>query len=161
MTKPSKFTLVRQPAGSRICSACVVAMATGHPLEQVMASMTPTNLPDGTFYYKMCEVFKYLGSYSVLCGSWFTTYDNTKPSRGIDRIELNVTLDSIRALMVVKSSTFIHTLHFVFWDGNKIYDSLYDELRDIEEYRIIEIYPLTYFEENEWSAEDLLKTENA
>lgn len=157
MKKPSEFNIVKQPAGSKICSACVVAMATGHPLEQVMLNMNPTKLSDGTFYYKFNEVLKYLGSYSIVCGIYFTASGEFEKKEKYT-LSVRTELSDGPALLIVKSLVFKHATHFVFWDGNFVLDSLHDEPRAIENYSLVEIYPLYYFEEAEWSDEDLLSS---
>lgn len=158
---PPIFRTVKQPPGSKICAACMVAMVTGHDLEVVEAAMPKTPLPDGTYYYLTNECMAYIGRCGIHTGLTFQPVIDGKPIRiphvGEATVDIKWEMAGRPCMLVVRSRVYANAEHFVFWDGEHVRDSSGpDDVNEIGEYEIIEIMPLVYYDDtNEKSAQEL------
>lgn len=143
---PPMFRVVRQEKGSKDCTACVAAMALGLTMEEAKSQMQAYVLPDGSQYYKMLELFKILGAYGVIVGAYFIP-DNPDGDRIAEDAHLtcDAPIQGRAHILCVKSKTQTIADHMVFYDGKAVLDPQEDEPQSISNYRILEIYPLTYF----------------
>lgn len=162
MLRPT-FRTVKQPPGSKICAACMVAVATGHDLAVVEAAMTKTPLPDGSYYYLTSECIAYLGRCGIHAGLTFQPSINGNPIRipSVDDawIDLKWSMAGNPCALVVRSRFYANAEHFVFWDGAVIRDSSSPNETDaLGDYELIDIIPLTYYDDTaELKAHDLIK----
>lgn len=160
---PPVFRTVKQPSGSKICAACMVAVATGHDLEVVEATMTKTPLPDGSYYYLTNECLAYLGRCGIHTGLTFQPLIDGKRIRipSVDEavLDLKWSMAGRQCMLVVQSLVYANAEHFVFWDGEHVRDSSSsNEVDAIGDYVIIEIMPLTYYDDTqEKTAQELIK----
>ncbi len=151
---PPIYKNVKQPKGSKVCTACVAAIVTGTTLKQAESAMKRTELPGGTYFYRTREMLKYVGSFGILVGAWFSVNGKAEKNLKLSMYPLPIT--ECTAIMVVKSTIYKNAQHMVAWDGAFILDPLCDEPQSISDYHIIEIYPLTYLQETDWTEEDLM-----
>lgn len=163
---PPKFRTVKQPKGSKICAACMVAMVTGHELDVVEAAMRKTPLPDGTYYYMTNECLAYLGRHAIHTGLTFQPTINGRPlvipSISEAAIDIKWSMVGRPCMLVVRSKLYRNAEHFVLWDGQFVRDSSGpDEVNQLHEYEIIEIMPLTYYDDtHESDPVELIKIED-
>lgn len=147
MKKPETFHTVKQPEGSSICGACLVAMITGLELDTVQAGMTSTTR-DGHLYYKEVEIIRFLAAHGIYVGMRAIPLEN--PLNKNTPIQFDWAFKGNPAILSVKSKVFDDGDHFVFWDGQHVRDSSWANEADtsrLEEYHILEIAPLLYTEE--------------
>lgn len=155
MKKPTQWLTIKQPEGSRLCTACVAAMAVAKPLEYATERMTPTfHEGDGKPYYRMRELFKFLGDHTISYGIQFTPAADEfmRPSDFDGPLEVEFDVVGMPALVAVTSEVFVNAAHYVFWDGTGFRDSSYkvkEEVVPLSEstYEILEWAPLTYFDD--------------
>lgn len=152
MLPPKEWKTVKQPKGSRLCGACVVAMAVGESLSYATDRMPALiHKGDGRPYYRTSVLYAFLGQHGV-CPGLYLRVEEGSVWNGSDIGEVHTVDFQIRklpALVVVKSSTFPDGDHYVFWDGENIRDPncKLPDVSQLEDYRIIEWTPLTYIDE--------------
>jgi len=160
MLPPKQFHTVKQPRGSKVCAACVAAMAAGASLEEVESAMTPTELPDGTHFYRTAEVLRFLGGRGIYCGLTFDPNSEITEDQVSLSFSTEICLIERPALLCVRSRKYENAEHYVFWDGERVRDPSPDmpETSPITGYFVIEIVPLTYIDDTaEIDQEKLLK----
>jgi hypothetical protein len=147
MLPPKEFRTIKQPKGSKVCGACVAAMATGRTLEEVEAIVPKTPLPDGTYYYLTCDIMAYLGRCGIYTGLVFEV-NQTPPEGGI-RFTCDETAASFCGYVIVRSKVYKHAEHVVFWDGEHVRDPSWccGETTKLSDYHVIEFIPLTYIDD--------------
>jgi len=141
MLPPKEFMTVRQPPRSRLCGACVGAIATGKTLEQVLDEWDWRVLASTT------GMNQFLAAHGITMGVALDGGDDR-----ILRREVNVTLDpsKLPALICVKSDSEPDGTHWVFWDGKRILDPLGER----DHYEFINTHYLQYYEPRELSVVD-------
>ena len=146
MLKPDVFHTIKQPLGSKLCGACVAAMAVGRKDIDEKITLTPS---DGMPYVRTRHLLEYLGRHGILCGLLLTN----KNKGEIDAdISIDITLKPFEfpVILTVESQTFKDGEHLIFWDRNNVRDpnSKKPETSDLSEYVVLEIMPLTYIDES-------------
>lgn len=144
---PPVHRVVRQAKESKDCTACVVAMVLGLTLEEAKSQMQAYVLSDGSHYYKMREMLKILGSHGVVVGFYFTPADQVNGDRIAEDSHLtcDIPIQGRPCILCVKSKTQTVADHMVLYDGKMVLDPQEDDPQPISDYRILEIYPITYF----------------
>lgn len=124
--------------------------------------MAKSMLPNGQHYYLTRELLAYLGRHAIVAGMTFQPLDGT-PLR-IDRpedvsVDLKWSMQGVPCLLVVRSKIYANAEHFVFWDGEAVRDSSGpDDTNRLGDYEIIDIMPLTYYDdESEACGQELLE----
>jgi len=147
MLPPSTYKTIKQARGSRLCVACVAAMAVGKGLRYAMNRMTPTRWPDGRHYYKVRELLKFLGQHGICPGLIFGPPPG--PVTKTTPLGCDVPLKARPAVLSIPSAHFPNTEHMLFWDGDVVRDPDPDmpDTVSLVRYRIVEIMPLTYLDE--------------
>lgn len=142
--KPDEFKTVKQQT-STDCTVAVAAMATGLSLKEAKAGMKITVL-DGYAFYKMREVACFLASHGILMGMHVGVGEGHLPRT----IEFSWRMADFPAILVVVSERFKEQDHCVLWDGKQIRDPnpVAPDKRDLEEFKVLEIYPLPLIEED-------------
>jgi hypothetical protein len=153
MLPPKEFKTVKQPEGSRLCGACVVAMAVGETLTYATDRMPAViHKGDGRPYYRVRSIYAFLAEHGICPGLYLlpTDGDYWQGSDLDDRIEVSFRIRGFPALVAVKSDTFPDGDHWVFWDGENVRDPSpkVPDLATLDGYRIIEWTPLTYIDES-------------
>lgn len=148
MKCPTEFTTVLQPTGSKLCGACVAAMAVGKTLDQVLREMDWRRLT------RTCGVAEYLARHDVLMGvapTWTGNADASAEEWSRDEYSLPIKVAGWPAVVGVKSLRYAGVAHWIFWDGAVFRDP--SGVEQIERYEVTDIYPLTYFveAEREWA----------
>jgi len=144
MLPPDEFRTIKQPKGSKVCGAAVVAMVIGCSLETAMNNMisTPSEI-DGDHFYRLREVLKIIGAHGIFCGL-VGFADDTFELR-----HLSINMQDRQAILVVKSKLYEGYQHYVFWDGEHVRDSSSDEeVNTLDQYEICEVWPLTWIDES-------------
>lgn len=146
MLPPKEFITIKQPKGSKICTACVTAMASGESLTVVEQAMQPTPIPDGSYFYRTSEMLKFLGGRGIFCGMTFGIGCKLTESDVSLVVPVEFTMNGHPSIISVSSQTYEEAEHFVFWDGKHIRDPnpFYPEITPIDLYHILEIIPITY-----------------
>jgi hypothetical protein len=151
MMPPTDWKTVKQPQGSRVCCAAVAAMAVGLSLDYAWDQMTPTTWSeDGKPYFKFRELLTFLGKHDIMLGMFFTVTEGHLWIN--DSFQIDVSLSKMTAILVVPSPTQPKDWdHFVFWDGQNVRDPSPEvpETTALKDYRVREIYPLTYIDESD------------
>ncbi len=144
MLRPNVFYTVKQPLGSKLCGACVAAMAVGR--KDIDEEITLT-LHDGMPYVRTRHLLEYIGRHGILCGLLLTNRGEVDADMSID---LTWQPFEFPAILVVESQTFKDGKHLIFWDGNNIRDPnpKEPETSDLSEYVVLDIMPLTYIDES-------------
>lgn len=150
MLPPEEFRTIKQPKGSRICTACVTAMALNTTLEYIESRMEPSQCGDGEIYYKTREMLKVLGAHGIYCGLIFSHDESPVESF---RLATDLDLQGLRAILVVRSENIPGASHFIFWDGERARDPLpgVRDTKDLSRYHVQDIIPLVYLDESQES----------
>jgi hypothetical protein len=141
--RPDFITVKQEEAADS--GAAVVAMATGISLFATKEKLSNTQHA-GRFYYKTTEMMRWLAVRGVQCGLSFNV---AKRAYADVPVEIKWTFEGNPAILAVKSVKYRDAEHWVFWDGKAVRDPNPDvgDTRHLDEYEILEIYPLTYFDE--------------
>jgi len=147
MKQPDPFVTIKQPYGSRMCAAAVVAMAIGKDLTYVLNNgvMTPSGI---SVYMQVRHVLAMLGEHAILCGLPLVSLP--KNMDGSEELELPFNLIGWPSIVTVPSE-IENSTHVVFWDGYVVRDPnpKVPETTGLEQYEILELWPLCYIEEKE------------
>lgn len=143
MKPPKKYKTIKQPPGSSICGACLVAMITGQPLHIVRSRLLRFRL-HGTTYYSEAEIIRYLARQGVFTGMRAVTLDD-EPLTIDTPVEFKWHFTDGPAILAVKSQNFKEADHWIFWDGEHVRDPASDQdTNKLEEYQILEVIPIQY-----------------
>jgi len=127
MQPPMEIKTIRQPPRSKLCGACVCAMATGKTLGQVLSEM------DWRRFTETGGVAEYLARHDILFGSFLIgPLDIREPVKSEGYIAMSI--------CGVKSKLGGGRVHWVLWDGHRWHDPAGEE----DEYEIVDVFPLTY-----------------
>ena len=143
---PPEYRTVKQRLGSKLCGACVVAMATGHSLARI-CTFYHIDMASNDSYMRIRQLLGYLGECGIHAGFYFECdnwrVDSMAPLKG----EWNWA--GMPAILTVHSRNLPGFLHYVFWDGAHVRDPdpRMPETTHLEDYVTTEILPLYYFEE--------------
>ena len=130
MIPPTEIKTVRQPPRSKLCGACVCAMATGKTLDQVLSEM------DWRRFTETGGVAEYLARHDILFGFYLLgPLDITKPVQPPSG-------HCAMSICGVKSRLGGDRVHWVLWDGYRFHDPAGEE----ESYEIVDVFPLTYLQ---------------
>ena len=149
MLQPTKWKTVKQPAGSKLCGAAVVATAVGESIVYALNRMTPVyHKSDEEGYFRTREVLQFLGSHGIVVGMAVEIDDGHFEPHTSVRVDFN--MRDICAILAVDSEGLPGFDHWVFWDGHNVRDPNPNmpETTDIEDYNVIEVYPLCYLDES-------------
>lgn len=154
MLPPTEWKTVKQPAGSRLCGAAMVAMAVGESLKYATDRMPAEIHPeDGQPWYRTRSVLAFLGQHGICCGMYLGPQNGLPYFEGCDlgdSVEIVVRIAGHPAIVSVKSDTFPDGEHYVFWDGANIRDPN-PKMPDVTaraDYLIIDWTPLIYIDES-------------
>ena len=151
MKPPEHYRTVKQPPGSQICGACLVAMITGQDLKLVRSAMTHTTKGEYT-YYKEQEIIKYLASLGVYVGLRAIPL-HPRSWHPANLVEFKWEFYDHPAILAVKSKIYDCADHWVFWDGKVVRDSSWtseNETDELQDYDILEIIPILYTEDEDY-----------
>lgn len=153
MLPPKEYATVKQPEGSRLCGACVVAMAIGETLEYATDRMPALiHKGDGRPYYRTRSLYTFLARHGVCPGMFLqpTEGDHWLGADMPEEMPISFKFRNLPALVAVKSSTFPDGDHWVFWDGEQIRDPSpkVPDVAPLANYRILEWTPLVYIDES-------------
>lgn len=150
---PPQYSTIKQPEDSRICAACVAAMAVGESLEYATDRMPAVIHEDGKPWYRMRSVLAFLGGHGIHCGLRFAspTGEPLPPDSFDDLENVRFSIHGTAAMVTVESETFPGFSHLIFWDGAVVRDPNRKKPNtcDLEGYKILDWTPLCYFEEED------------
>lgn len=138
--------IVTQP-DSWSCYACVAAMACGETLQDVIdfvghdgsaIDFSRTSHPEGRVGFSYKDIFNYMSSHGLMFGGWLGYRDGEV--RLAD--EFN-DMSKFCGELVVESERLPTCVHSVFWTGSEVLDPNYCNPRDISDYTVICVNPLT------------------
>jgi len=136
MTPPKEFRTVKQPAGSKLCGACVCAMATNLELDELLVQ------EDWRELMHTMGMARFLAKHDILMGTFLKCDEES----WYDYYTFRMRTDGRPAIVAVKSAVTWEHDHWVFWDGMQFRDPSVEQ----EEYTVLEVYFLTYFEKADW-----------
>ena len=152
---PSKFTTVKQPKGSLICTAAVAAMAVGKDLAYAERYMCPSvNEESQKPYYKTVELLKFLGTHSIYTGPIAINESSSSDLATLlsgDTLNIERPMKWPAIITVISETRPSEYTHYVFWDGTVVRDpnpGVPDE-RPLLDYCVIDIMCLTYLEKTD------------
>jgi hypothetical protein len=131
------------------CSVAVVAMAACAGLHEVAADMRYSHYR-GQPFYLVSEVIRALAEYRCALGLCVPISEHDRQDfHGPIRVHFG--LYGRPALLAVKSETFRHMDHWVFWTGCEVLDPQIgkDGPRPLEDYQVVEVCPLSYLREKD------------
>lgn len=156
MKPPEVFRTVKQPKGSKICSACCIAMATGFELIRVVQEVG-----GGENLQHQSKQAEYLARYGIQCGITLKAISGDDPSVDaysdksvrmdfpMDVPMQRIDMRGVPAILVVDSLEYPGFYHNMFWDGMVIRDprqSFPDAMPpEMFNGKIIEVVPLMYY----------------
>lgn len=142
-----EFTTVKQPPKSKLCGACMAAMAVGKTLDEVLEEITLTPAKDGRPFVRTRHLLAYLGCHGIICGLTASVRDGYL--FGDEEVDLHLEMKGWPMVLTVPSENIKNASHYIFWDGNYIRDPDPNkpELIKLREYKPIDIMPLTYLDE--------------
>lgn len=150
-TKMAPFTPVKQPRGSKLCTAAVTAMAARLTMQEVLAQVRLRPLPgDPVGYLPDTEMYRFLGERGIVCGMQFSALG----IEGCDELVLTLNDPLNRpAILGVKSKRFLHAEHSVFFDGKDVFDPDPDtpDRTRLRDYAITMVMPLCFTKEADMS----------
>ena len=125
---------------NKTCGQTCLAIMTDQTVEYVIDWL---NTDSGAFA-EDCIIYLahhgiYLGAYATVSeGEHFIVEDNDF------EFQIGWPITGRPALLAVKSERFLGKEHWVFWDGEKIFDPspLSPKCREISEYKIVDYFPL-------------------
>jgi len=150
MIQPEQYKTIKQPKGSLICGAAVVAMATGSTLRQAYDAMWCTmHKEEGKPYFRTSELLKFLGAYGIYSGPLVSSeHGDLFDIASCSEVVLKCPM-SLAAIMTVRSKTRSDWTHYVFWDGEHVRDPHpgMPDTSNLKDYEVLDIMFLTYLEE--------------
>jgi hypothetical protein len=150
--KHEDFETVKQTE-SADCGAAVAAMVVAMPLERVKEAMVSTQMElkgDLHYYYKTCEMARYLACHGILMGMHARgENDEALTLRPSEYIEFKWYVRDFPAILAVKSERYEGQDHWVLWDGKRVRDPspLKPDLCKLPDYRVLDIYPLVHIQD--------------
>lgn len=149
MKPPRKFFTVKQRTDAD-CGAAVAAMAVGDSTIGFASREMRATDRDGHRYYKTREIAKFLAEHGVLMGTHFVIHENPVKADAPVPVEFPP-LTEWPCILAAKSERSKDVDHWIFWDGKCVRDPNPEkpDERKIEEFTLIEIYPLIYLDEGE------------
>jgi hypothetical protein len=140
MRPPEEIKFVAQPPRSKLCGACVCAMATGQTLEQVLSET------DWRKFTSVAGVAEYLARRAILMGVAVIHLERMDGELElIESFHVQVPVDKMYGLLCVKSPRMGEGgMHWAFWNGHFVLDPLDPDGNYKGKHEVTEFWPLVY-----------------
>jgi len=140
------------------CYACVAAMITGKPVEDVFNFLghdgsgfdEKSSHPEKRRGISTIEIIQYLSEHRYSLGEWAVFKDHPINLAHFNSIELNLIIEGTKAVIIVESQRLKNCHHVIYWDGFHIFDPnpLQKDLPSLSEYKVIQFIPILYHQED-------------
>ena len=149
------WNTIKQPPGSLYCGVAVVAMVMGDNFDSILQDTllqglmheNPT-IDNPPYLSHACEIVEYLAQHRIHAG-WTLTYKEGFSMELDTQVELD--LRHTPCICTVGSKNIEGALHWVLWDCQKKRirdpDPNVGELEVRDSYKVVDIMPLTYYED--------------
>ena len=124
---------------SNTCMACVMAMIVGETEKYVLDWFEHIDPP---FYDEDAMIFLAHHGFFLAMGL-FISPEIKLTNKVMDDIGVSVSFTGRPAFVIVQSPKTEGVVHAVLWDGKDVLDPLFDEKRNIEDYVVDTIFPIT------------------
>ena len=124
------------------CVACVLAMMVNESEQYVLDWFGDTGIP-----HTDEDAFIFLAHHGIYLTALADFTQVSKDGKGVrvdsdQSFQVNFSLHTHKAYIVVDSPNREDITHAIFWDGEKVLDPSCDKPQEIEGYKVQHIYPM-------------------